>query len=310
LIIYDERKEGNITARKDVDPVVSQVQSEQNQSHETRKKLYIKLETELKRPVVAFFTSFNYPVMINDSDADMFEGLLQKMDLSNGVAVIINSPGGSGLAAERIIKACRTYSGTNEYIAIVPGKAKSAATMVCLGAEKIFMGPVSELGPIDPQVPLETGEICSAFNIIKSYNELFKGAVDTKGHVEPYLQQLKNYDQRLIEEYKMAQALSEDIAIKSLETGMMKGRSKEEIREKIKVLLTPEETKVHGRPIYRDEAENYGLKIEKLEPNTQSWKLLYELYIRSNNFVSTKVSKTIESKYQAWIASAPKAAKK
>ena len=60
---------------------------------------------------------------------------------------MINSPGGSGLAAERMINVLRSYSGIGEYWAIVPAKAKSAATMVCLGASKILMGPASELGP-------------------------------------------------------------------------------------------------------------------------------------------------------------------
>jgi hypothetical protein len=290
--------------------VISLVQAEQNQGQVTRKKIYAKLERDLKRPIVSLFTSFKYPVMINDSDADMIEGLLQKMDLSNGLAVVINSPGGLGLAAERIIKACRTYSGTGEYWAIVPGKAKSAATMICLGADKILMGPTSELGPIDPQMRLETGEVCSAYNIIKSYEELFNDAVSTKGHIEPYLQQLKNYDRRLIEEYKMEQAFSEDIAIKSLERGMMKGLSKKEIKDKIKVLLTPEKTKVHGRPIYRDEAEEFGLKIDKLIQTTPFWKLLYELYIRTNNFTLAKVSKAIESRNQGWIAPIPEVKKK
>ncbi|GAH14065.1 unnamed protein product, partial [marine sediment metagenome] len=44
------------------------------------------------------------------------------MDLSKGLALIINSPGGSGLAAERIINVCRSYSGTEEFWAIVPNK--------------------------------------------------------------------------------------------------------------------------------------------------------------------------------------------
>lgn len=64
--------------------------------------------------------------MIDDADADMLEGILQKLDLTNGLALLISSPGGSGLAAERIINICRNYSVTGEYSAIVPGKAKSA----------------------------------------------------------------------------------------------------------------------------------------------------------------------------------------
>lgn len=287
------------------DPVMRQVLEEQAQGQETRKRAFLKLEKELKRPVLSFFTSFTYPVMIEDSDADMLEGILQKMDLTNGLVLIINSPGGSGLAAERIIRACRSYSKTGEYWAIVSGKAKSAATMICFGASKIIMGPTSELGPIDPQIRLETGESCSVCNIIKSYQELFSGAEKTVGHLEPYLQQLNKYDQRKIEEYKMAQSLSEDIAVKSLKTGMMDGLPEDEIREKIKGFLTPEETKVHGRPIYRDDAKAYGLNIEKAEATSPIWKLVYELYIRSDNFVSSKASKCMETKHQGWSISPP-----
>lgn len=278
--------------------------AEKTQGQETRKKYFIKLEKELKRPVLSFFTSFSYPVMVDDTDADMLEGILQKMDLSNGLVLIINSPGGSGLAAERIIRACRSYSKTGEYWAIVPGKAKSAATMICFGASKIVMGPTSELGPIDPQVRLETGEGCSVCNIIRSYEELFSGAEKTGGHLEPYLQQLNKYDQRIIEEYKMARSLSEDIAVKSLKSGMMNAVPETEIRDKIKGFLTPEETKVHGRPIYRDDASGCGLNIEKVEATSALWKLIYELYIRSDNFVSAKASKCMETKEQGWSTAA------
>ena len=72
----------HIMAKTDI-PVWQQVLTEQNQGHETRKKMFIDLEKELSGvPVVSFFTSFFYPVMIEDIDADMLEGLLQKMDLS------------------------------------------------------------------------------------------------------------------------------------------------------------------------------------------------------------------------------------
>ncbi|MAE68585.1 MAG: hypothetical protein QF793_04370 [Candidatus Peribacteraceae bacterium] len=154
---------------------------EQFQGHDTRKFLFSKLETILGRPVVTYFTSFNQPVQIEDGDADMLEGILQQMDLSNGLALFINSPGGDGMAAERTINLCRSYSGTGDYWVIVPNKAKSAATMITFGASKIFMGPTSELGPVDPQLTYfdrEKGAMrrFSLFNLVKSYEKLFSRA--------------------------------------------------------------------------------------------------------------------------------------
>jgi len=180
-------------------PIFQRVLEEQFQGHPTRKALYQQLEKLLGRTVVSFFTSFRYPVMIEDNDAAMLEGILQTCNLSKGLALVISSPGGIGLTAERIINVCRSYSGTGEYIAIVPAKAKSAATMICLGASKIIMGKTSELGTVDPQVTIkEDKEVkrFSVYNLVKSYENLFGRAIKEKGNLQPYLQQLANYDER------------------------------------------------------------------------------------------------------------------
>ena len=280
--------------------VIQQVAEEQYQDHSTRKHLYLELEKELGMPVISFFTSFRYPVMIEDSDADMLEGVLRKSDLSKGFALFLSSPGGSGLAAERIINLCRSYSGTGEYTVIVPGKAKSAATMICLGANKIIMSEASELGSVDPQVTyVEDGKIkrFSVYNIVKRYEDLFSNAVKEKGNLQPYLQQLSNYDAREIEEFRAALSLSEDIAIKVLKAGMLSGLSDKEIRRKIKIFLTPEKVKTHGRPIYAKDALNCGLNVEIKDLKGKIWSMVYELYVRLNNFVSTNnIAKCIESK--------------
>lgn len=289
-------------------PVIGQVLNERNQSHETRKRVVSKLEKEIGRAVISLFTSFNFlDVVLDDEDANMLEALLQKTDLSKGIALLLSSPGGSGLAAERIINILRRYSGTKDYWVIIPGKAKSAATMVSFGASKIFMGPASELGPIDPQFSvIEDGrkKRFSVFNIVSSYRALFDSATKEKGNLQPYLQQLSRYDAREIKEFEDAISLSEDIAIKALKTGMMSSVEAIEIKKKIKKFLTPEETKAHGRLIDRDEAEACGLTIEKvnIDKDKKMWDPAYELYIRLNTFVSSQVAKCIESKQHSYVA--------
>jgi ClpP class serine protease len=288
------------------DPVYLSVLNEQNQGHITRRKLYIDLEKELQMPVVSFFTSFHFPVLIQDDDAKMIEGLLQKIDLTKGLALIVNSPGGIGLAAERIINVCNSYSGTGGFITIVPGMAKSAATMLCMGSSKILMSKTSELGPIDPQVQLlkDNNKFnIAVFNVVQSYRDLFNEAVKTTGNLQPYLQQLALYDARQIKDYEAAIELSEDVAIRALHSGMMNGTSKEEIRKKIKVFLTPEETKSHGRSIFYDEAKKCGLKIELMDLKSQIWKLSYELCVRSDNYTKSRVAKCIENKDFSFAAS-------
>ncbi|MFL5781245.1 MAG: SDH family Clp fold serine proteinase [Thermoleophilaceae bacterium] len=284
--------------------VYDRVLEERYQSHPTRRDLFVKLGNEFGRPVVTLFTSFRYPVMLEDDDADMLEGVLRNLDLSDGLVLCISSPGGDGLAAERIVNMCRGYSGTGEYWALVPGKAKSAGTMVCFGASKIIMGPTSELGPIDPQFQ-EGAQRFSVFNVVQSYKDLFERAVKEQGNLQPYLQQLANYDEREIAEMRSQLALSQDIAARVLASGMMKGKAQKTILNKIKTFLTPERTKTHGRPIYREEADDCGLNVEMADPDAQHWACVYDLYIRSNNFVQTEVSKCIESREHSYSVGAP-----
>ena len=108
------------------DLVSSIVQTERTQGHPTRRGLFVDLGSQIGRTVITVFTSFRYPVALGDEDVEMVEGLLRTLNLSNGIAIVINSPGGSGLAAERMINLLRSYSGTGEYWAIVPGKANLA----------------------------------------------------------------------------------------------------------------------------------------------------------------------------------------
>jgi hypothetical protein len=116
---------------------------------------------------------------------------------------------------------------------------------------------------------------------------------------------LEKYDSRLIKQYETAIALSESIAIGALKSGMMKGCSDDDIRKKIKDFLTPERTLTHGRPIYKDEATACGLNIEELPVDSDKWRYVYELYIRTDRFVSHQVSKCTNNKEQEFVVARP-----
>jgi len=281
-------------------PVFNKILNEVSQGHETRRELFIKLEEMLKRPIVSFFTSFNYPVMIDDNDANMLEGVLQKIDLSKGLVLFISSPGGNGLTSERIINICRSYSGTKEFWALVPGEAKSAATLICFGASKIIMGATSELGPVDPQIYIQ-GKPFSAYGVVKSYEDLFQRAVAEKQNIQPYIQQLERYDEKEIAQYRDYINLSEDISVNALKTGMMKKVSEDDIKEKIKTFVIPDKKMVHARPIYAKEVGNCGLNVETEDVNSELWQVVYELYLRTNSFVNNQASKCIESREHSFF---------
>lgn len=287
--------------------VMRKIHEEISQSHPVRKHLYRKFEKLQGVPLVSLVTSFVNPAMISISDAQMLESVLRECDLSNGLALLIHSPGGDLLAAERIINVCRSQSGTGEYIAVVPSMAKSAASLICLGASKILMSRTSELGPVDPQlIKWENGmpKVFSVPTLVSSYDHLFSEAVKTNGRIEPFLQQLANYDEREIAELRHICELMEEIAVRTLETGMLSKIDKDEITKKIQMFLRPERSKSHERPIRIDDATECGLCIEAMDFNSELWNIVYELGIRLDYFVSRNdVLKCIESSEISWYTS-------
>ena len=92
--------------------------------------------------------------MIADSDVRMLEEVMLSSGIRSALLLILDSPGGYGLSAERIIRVCRKYS-NGSFDVLVPFMAKSAATIICFGATKIWLGETSELGPIDPQYVID-----------------------------------------------------------------------------------------------------------------------------------------------------------
>ena len=96
--------------------IYKNILKEINQDHSCRAPLFSGTEKIFKgKALVTFFTSFNFPVDISDQDCDMLESILQNIDCSKGLILMINSPGGDGLTAERIVNTCRAYSGTSDY---------------------------------------------------------------------------------------------------------------------------------------------------------------------------------------------------
>ena len=290
--------------------VYDKIDNERQQHPATRRPLFRRISRELSgRAVVTLFTSFQYPVEINDDDCDMLQSVLQQTNLANGLVLMINSPGGGILAAERVVNICRAYSGTKDYWALVPGRAKSAATIVCLGASKVIMAPPSELGPIDPQILLEEDgslKSFSAFSLVNGYKRLFNEAVKAEGNVEPYIQQLARYDDREISRYESWINLSRSVAIKILSTGMMKGVEPPEIERRIEIFLEPAAgTQDHGRAINSAEARACKLNVEDVDLQSPAWKAIYELYYRTDSHVSSRVSKVVESETEAFYESTP-----
>jgi Serine dehydrogenase proteinase len=87
------------------------------------------------------------------------------------VALLMDSPGGSAAFAYKLAKFFRRHCGG--FVAVVPSFAKSAATLLALGADRIIIGEHAELGPLDAQeTDVEEGQQRSVLNSVQTLERL------------------------------------------------------------------------------------------------------------------------------------------
>lgn len=94
------------------------------------------------------------------------------------VLLMLLSRGGSIESAYQISKLCKSFS-KKRFIVTVPRQAKSAATLIALGADEIHMGPLGQLGPIDPQLGgLPALGVAQALETIATLSEKHPGSAE------------------------------------------------------------------------------------------------------------------------------------
>ena len=96
------------------------------------------------------------------------------------VDLVIHSGGGDINVAYQMVELIRLH--TERLFACVPLYAKSAATLLCLGADGIILDKMAQLGPIDTQVYEEKkggkGEFTSALNPFKALEQAHSFSLD------------------------------------------------------------------------------------------------------------------------------------
>jgi hypothetical protein len=100
-----------------------------------------------------FLSLYDTRTVIDSWDADRIFRALQNQnpDRKKNVIFFLVSNGGRIEPAYQITKICKKYSASSFQV-VIPRRAKSAATLIAIGADVIHMGPFGELGPIDPQL--------------------------------------------------------------------------------------------------------------------------------------------------------------
>ena len=121
------------------------------------------------------------PVIVIDSviDDDMARTLylcLRFLGRVDRLHILLSSGGGSIAIARKVLRLLHEYS--SSYSVALPFRAASAGTIICLGASEIYMGPMSELSPIDPQIgssQLASGSGSVAAAEVRGFRDMVTG---------------------------------------------------------------------------------------------------------------------------------------
>lgn len=99
-------------------------------------------------------------------------------DKTKPILLLLHTRGGAPVPAYLISRYLKASS-THGFIVSVPRRAKSAGTLLALGAREIHMGMMSELGPVDPQFRnLPALGLGSALDYVAGVSEKHPGAAE------------------------------------------------------------------------------------------------------------------------------------
>ncbi len=213
---------------------------------------------------------------IYEGKMTVFQELLGDCDSSKGLDVLLASPGGSGEMALRMVQSMQNQC--ENVRVIVPDMAKSAATVLCLGADEIIMGPAGDLGPIDPQMILQSRFMVSAKELVKAVDDAEAKVQDNPGAFALYSALLSDVNMLTYEQSKSAINRSGTLMEEAL--AAVKTRTPDKVKqlsEKLKGPLIEVPTN-HAAVFSFEDARRNGLPVTRFDSKCQEWVLLWALW--------------------------------
>lgn len=194
------------------------------------------------------------------------------------------------MAPPRIVRLVREYA--DEFYTLVPYRAHSAGTSICLGSDGIYMGKMGELSPIDPstsnpynlqaipgdprnpltKIPISVEDVSAYMTLARD----MAGLVSEQQKIEVFRALTNKYQPLALGNVQRVVNVIRSLTPELLDFQLKTTEEKIKIPEITKALT---ETYTHSHLICRDFAEEIGLKVirPKKEMESAMWKL-YEVY--------------------------------
>lgn len=249
------------------------------------------IEGERKSRLITYITGDRQPfaTRVADDTIPIFNHHLENISPAEKISLFLYTRGGDLVTPLKLVKLIRSYC--KEFEVLIPYRAHSAGTLIALGADKIIMGKLGELSPVDPTtthpfnppnpaIPQRPIEISA-----EDLNSYFLLAKDMAKMKDEQMNDALKYLAEKIHPLSLGNAyrvyrMGKMVARKLLELHMNKETEEKKI-ERILREITGDILCIHGYPINRDEAKEIGLKIEIPDINLERnlWNL-YEIYAK------------------------------
>lgn len=229
-----------------------------------------------------------------------FEELIADADPNEELHLLLDTPGGDGESAVRLARSAQARC--SKLTVIVPDQAKSAGTLLAMGAHHILMGPTSDLGPVDPQFQSPTdGGLYSAKDLIAAVDHAEESIAANPDSFPLHVSLLADVSAVMVQQARSALERSEDLVKEALRSQPDRdeadvGAVAAAVKEKLIDL-----PKDHGAVFDAGDAERAGLPVIKADPQSDQWRLIWLLWAKYFNLYSY----VAEGRYASQITPRP-----
>jgi len=229
---------------------------------EKTQKIIAEIEGKMRRPLLTYWNSTRGSVCQNDVVG--LHEILRGRERTKELALFIKSGGGTGTASLRMVHLLRNHA--KSLTALVPLECQSAATMLALGANRILMGPLAYLTPIDTSITHALSPIDhendrvgvsqdELTRIVNLWRKEFRG-----DKANPYQALFGHIHPLVIGAVDRARSLSNMLCREILSYHMKNSKRVTQISSRLNA-----EYPAHGYPITLREARRIGIPAEPLE---------------------------------------------
>ena len=236
--------------------------------------------------------------MIDSNDIMPFVDLLHNVQPNTDMDLLLHTQGGSIDAAEKLMQMLRGRVCMSDLRIIVPDSAKSAGTLMVLGADSVVMSDMSALGPIDPQIHL-SGIWQSVQNYLDAYKEYEETLKADPNNIAAQIM-LGKLDPTTLKVCKSAVDRARQAAEKLLRHGMF--RNGGNWTNTVSELLDTRRWLSHSQMISWDDARDpqIGLVVKYLAYCSEEWQNYWRIHCLQRLAVGEQ-QKLYESDYASLI---------